>query len=113
MGFSERRAVRHMKAPVRGLFRVTGFYDVPSATVLTGVITAPGIPATPAEHSADNRGRWVGNDELPVAVDSADPARFVVLWDEVDAVSWRSQERKTAQGLADRLGRVAVDPAGA
>ena len=55
----------------------------------------------------------MGNDELPIAVDSADPARFTVLWGEVDAVSWQSQERKTAQHLADRLGRAAIDPAGA
>jgi len=45
----------------------------------------------------------VGNDELPIAVDAADPDRFVVLWDEVEAVSWESQQKKTAQHLADRL----------
>jgi hypothetical protein len=103
MGFSARRAVRRMYAPVRGIFRVTGFHDARPGTMLTGVLTAPGILAAPAEHRADTRGRWVGNDELPIAVDAADPARFVVLWDEVEAVSWESQQKKTAQHLADRL----------
>jgi hypothetical protein len=104
MGFSEWRATRHMKTPVRGIFRVTGFYDAKSgATRITGVITAPGLPATPAEHKTDKRGRWAGNDELPVAVDLTDPAKFVILWDEVDSVSWGSQEMQAAQQLADRM----------
>jgi hypothetical protein len=103
MGFSEWRATRHMKTPVRGIFRVTGFYDVRSGTHITGVITAPGVPATPAEHKTDKRGRWAGNDELPVAVDQADPSKFVILWDEVDSVSWGSQEMQAAQQLADRM----------
>jgi hypothetical protein len=47
---------------VRGVFRVTGFYDKhpsssPPGTRITGVIIAPGIPATPAEHKVDERGR--------------------------------------------------------
>jgi hypothetical protein len=103
MGFSEWRATRHMKTPVRGIFRVTGFYDVRGGTHITGVITAPGVPATPAEHKTDKRGRWAGNDELPVAVDQADPAKFMILWDEVDSVSWGSQELQAAQQLADRM----------
>jgi hypothetical protein len=110
MGFSARRAVRRMDAPVRGIFRVTGFHDARPGTVLTGVLTAPGIPAASAEHRADSRGRWVGNDELPIVVDAADPASFVVLWDEVEAVSWASQQKKTAQHLADRLGAAEMAP---
>lgn len=43
MGFSDRRAVKHVKEPVNGIFSVTGFYDARSHTVLTVVITAPGI----------------------------------------------------------------------
>ena len=65
MGHSERRAVRHMKAPVSGIFRVTGCYRKHSHNILTGVITADGIPAAPAEARTDPEGRWVGNDELP------------------------------------------------
>ena len=103
MGFSEWRAARHMKNPVRGVFRVTGFYDRRSSTIITGVITAPGIPATPAEHKTDKRGRWAGNNELPVAVDQANPSQFAILWDEVDAVSWQSQEMQAAQRLAEQL----------
>ena len=103
MGFSEWRATGHMKNPVRGIFKVTGFYDVRSCTKITGVITAPGIPATPAEHKTDKRGRWAGNEELPMAVDQADPSKFLILWDEVDAVSWQSQELRSAQLLADQI----------
>jgi len=76
MGHSERRAVRHTKAPVSGIFRVTGFYKKHSHNMLTGVITADGIPATPAEARADLEGRWVGNDELPATVDN--PARVAI-----------------------------------
>ena len=103
MGFSEWRATRHMKDPVRGVFKVTGFYDRRSSTIITGVITAPGLPATAAEHKTDKRGRWAGNDELPVAVDQANPSQFAILWDEVDAVSWPTQEMQAAQRLAEQL----------
>jgi hypothetical protein len=62
MGLSDRRAKHNMRDPVRGVFRVTGFYDKhpsssPPGTRITGVIIAPGIPATPAEHKVDERGR--------------------------------------------------------
>ncbi|HEY0933657.1 MAG TPA: hypothetical protein VGD91_07940 [Trebonia sp.] len=80
-----------MKSPVSGIFRVTGSYDAKSATRITGVITAPGIPATPAEHKTDRQGRWAESDELPVTVDQADPSKFVIMWDEVDSGSWGSE----------------------
>lgn len=105
-----------MKDPIRGTFRVTGFYDAhpsssPPGTRITGVITAPGIPATPAEHKTDSRGRWAGANELPVLVDRADPSRFAILWDEVKPVSWKDQERQAAQAEADRInGRTAGAP---
>jgi hypothetical protein len=97
-----------MKDPVRGVFRVTGFYDAhpsssPPGTRITGVIVAPGMPATPAEHKVDSRGRWADSHELPVLVDRSDPSRFVVLWDEVKPVSWQDRERQAAQAEADRL----------
>ena len=97
-----------MRDPVRGVFRVTGFYDAhpnssPPGTRITGVIEAPGIPAVPAEHRADQRGRWAGVQQLPVLVDRADPARFAILWAEVEPVSWREQERARAQAAADKL----------
>jgi len=97
-----------MKYPERGIFRVTGFYDAhprssPSGTRITGVITAPGIPAAAVEHQADDRGRWAGIRELPVLVDRADPSRFTILWDEVQPTSWRDQELQAAQAEADQI----------
>ena len=88
MGISDWRAKRHMKRPVRGVFRITGVYDAPtrsspSGIRITGVITAPGIQATTAEHQAEDRGQLAGIQSLPVLVDLTDPARSVVLWDEV------------------------------
>ena len=103
MSFSDRRALRHMKTPVNGIFRVTGFYDVRSATHITGVITAPGIEATAAEHKTDRQGRWAESTELPVVVDQADPAKFVILWDQVDSGSWGEQEMRAARRLAVQI----------
>jgi hypothetical protein len=108
MGISDWRAKKHMRYPERGVLRVTGFYDAhphssPSGTRITGVITAPGIPATAVEHKADGRGRWAGVQELPVLVDRAEPSRFVILWDELQPVSWRDQEMQAAQAEADRI----------
>jgi hypothetical protein len=108
MGLSDWRAKHNMRDPVRGVFRVTGFYDKhpsssPPGTRITGVITAPGIPATPAEHKVDERGRWADHQELPVLVDRSDPSRFAILWNEVGQVSWRGREMASAQAEADRL----------
>jgi hypothetical protein len=108
MGLSDWRAKHNMRDPVRGVFRVTGFYDKhpssnPPGTRVTGVITAPGIPATSAEHKVDERGRWASHQELPVLVDRADPSRFAILWSEVQNVSWRDSEMSSAQAVADQL----------
>jgi hypothetical protein len=108
MGLGDWRAKHNMRDPVRGVFRVTGFYDKhpssnPPGTRVTGVITAPGIPATPAEHKVDERGRWAAHQELPVLVDRADPSRFAILWAEVQNVSWRDSEMSSAQAMADQF----------
>jgi hypothetical protein len=113
MGLLARRAERKMTDPVRGVFRVTGFYDknphgTPPRTRVTGVITAPGVPPTVAECKADQRGRWAGASELPVLVDRADPTRFEVLWNELPPPNWRQQERDRAEAEAERL-QSAVD----
>lgn len=92
-----------MKSPVSGIFRVTGSYDAKSATRITGVITAPGIPATPAEHKTDRQGRWAESDELPVTVDQADPSKYVIMWDEVDSGSWGSEGTRAARRLAIQI----------
>jgi hypothetical protein len=112
VGISDWRAKRHMQEPVRGVFRVSGFYDKhPNsssfATQITGVIVAPGVPATPAEHKTDERGRWAGVQELPVLVDRADPSRFAILWDEVHPESAQDLARRQAQEQADRLNSAA------
>jgi hypothetical protein len=108
MGLSDWRAKHNMRDPVRGVFRVTGFYDKhpssnPPGTRVTGVISAPGMPATPAEHKVDERGRWASHQELPVLVDRSDPSRFAILWSEVQNVSWRDSEMSSAQAIADQL----------
>jgi hypothetical protein len=108
MGLSDWRAKHNMRDPVRGVFRVTGFYDrhpssSPPGTRITGVLIAPGIPATPAEHKADERGRWADHQELPVLVDRSDPSRFAILWSEVGPASWRDREMTSAQAEAGRI----------
>ena len=97
-----------MRDPVRGVFRVTGFYDEhpssnPPGTRITGVLLAPGIAATPVEHPADRRGRWVAQQELPVLVDRSEPSRFAVLWSEVTKVSRADREHRIAEAEADWL----------
>ena len=93
MGISDWRAKRHMKQPERGVLRVSGVHRGHSSSSgrITGVITDPGIPATPVEHKVDDHGRWTGIQEVPVLVDRADPAKFVILWDEVQPASWGDQ----------------------
>ena len=53
---SDQRAMRHMKLPERGTFRVTAVHEGHSHTRIGGVITAPGIPPTRVEHKMDGRG---------------------------------------------------------
>lgn len=108
MGLGDWRARQQMRDPVRGVFRKTGFYDrhpasTPPGTRMTGVIIAPGVPAMAAEHRVDGRGRWAGQEEFPVLIDRADPARFAILWSELETVPWRDRELASAQAEADRL----------
>jgi hypothetical protein len=94
-----------MKDPVRGAFRITDWYDAHphesnSRPRLTGVVTAPGIPATAGEHDSDLRGRWAIGDELPALVDRADPAKFVILWHEVKQPNISDRLKQSAQTAA-------------
>jgi hypothetical protein len=57
-----------MKNPVRGIFKVTGFYDVRSSTKLTGVITAPGIPAAAAPPERGSQDSTVRASVVPASV---------------------------------------------
>ncbi len=112
MGWKDWRARQAMKDPVRGEFRPTGFYfphpgRVPMQEMLTGVVTAPGIGPAAGEalndlkhpHGVSTLGRSV----LPVLVDRADPARFVILWQEVGLRDYRAEAREQAQQAAARV----------
>src|SRR5262245_14138815 len=97
MKWKDRRARHSMKDPVRGEFRKTGEYfphpgRVPMQVMLTGVVTGPGIPPTPAEHLRnDFSGREFERDALPALIDRADPTRMVILWDEIPKPDPRQQ----------------------
>jgi hypothetical protein len=100
---------RGMTDPVRGVFHVATSYDPhPNWSSgyrfrLTGVVTADGVPATPVDHLADWNGKWVGQDELPVLVDRANPANIRILWREVRQRDRKSDARQQAARLAEQL----------
>jgi hypothetical protein len=101
-----------MSDPVPGMFRVTGNYDAhPHSSDLrqrlVGVIMAEGMPPTPAECRADSKGRWVGNSELPVTVDRADPTNFRVEWDRVAKRDFEAEARARARQEAERVANLA------
>lgn len=105
-----------MRDPVSGVFRVSSWYDphpgrTPERLRLTGVVEAPGVPPTPAEHDADHRGKWVGNSALPITVDRADPTNFRVEWDQVSKTDWAAMARDAAQQQAAQAARMMpLDP---
>jgi hypothetical protein len=108
MGIKDWRARHSMRDPIRGEFKVTGRYFAHPGSnsyreVLTGVVSAPGIPPTPGEHLTDTAGRWVNHEVLPVLVDRGEPARFVILWDEVPKPDWRADARREAAQAADQM----------
>lgn len=116
MGLKDWRSRRALKDPVRGEFRPSGSYSVqpgrgPGQEMLTGVITAPGIEPTAGQVLNDRRHphdvALSGEGALPALVDRADPARFIVLWQEVgrpddqaEARSQAEQAQVTAEGPA-------------
>jgi hypothetical protein len=99
MSLADWRAKRQIRDPVRGMFRVSD----PQGTPIAGVLVAPGIPATPAEHRVGARGRWVGQSELPALIDRSEPSRFAILWSEVPEPSPGEPERRPADADADEL----------
>lgn len=87
MGISDRRTLKHMKDPERGVFRVSSLHDVypgtpPPGDHIVGTISGPGIPDTAAEHKLDHHGHWPPGSELPITIDRRDPSKYVILWDE-------------------------------
>jgi hypothetical protein len=105
------RMVKHsMKDPVRGEFHKTGEYfphpgRVPMQVMLTGVVSGPGIPPTPAEHLRnDFSGREPGADDtFPALIDRADPAQFVILWDEIAKPDPRQEALQEAARVAAQM----------
>jgi hypothetical protein len=72
--------------------------------MLTGVVTAQGIPPTPAEHLRnDVSGREFESDTLPALIDRADPTRFVILWDEIPKPDPRQQALQQAAHVAEQM----------
>ena len=110
MGFRDWRKRHAMQDPVRGEFHPTGSYyphpgRVPMQEMLTGVVTAPGVPATPGEALNDLVHGHDGSfsDILPCLVDRADPSRFMVLWDEVLEPDARAEARSRAADAAEEM----------
>ena len=114
MGISDWRAKKQMKYPERGTLRVTGFNgqhssSSPSGARITGVITAPGVPATTVEHKTDEKDRWAGVRELPVLVDRADPTRFTILWEEVQAAQFNAGSYQNDPSVSTSAAAVGPD----
>ncbi len=109
MKWKDRRTKHSMKDPVRGEFRKTGQYfphpgRVPMQVMLTGVVTGPGIPPTPAEHLRnDLSGREFERQVLPALIDRADPTRMVILWDEIPKPDPRQQALQEAAHAAEQM----------
>jgi hypothetical protein len=125
MGLKDWRSRRAIKDPVRGEFRPSGSYfpqpgRVPVQEMLIGVVTAPGIEPTAGEALNDRQHPHdvsaFRESALPALVDRADPARFVVLWQEAgvpdDQAEARSQpQQAAAREEAEGSGGAATPPA--
>jgi hypothetical protein len=108
MKWKDRRVTHSMQDPVRGEFRKTGEYfphpgRTPMQVMLTGVVTGPGIPPTPAEHLRnDFSDREFVSDTLPALIDRAEPTRFVILWDEISKPDPRQEALEQAAQVAEQ-----------
>jgi hypothetical protein len=88
MGIRQWTRDHSMKEPVAGTFKVTSTDRLPGAkTVITGVLTGPGLEPTPAQHTVDVPLKKIAavyrRIDLPVLVDRADPSRLRFIWDDV------------------------------
>jgi hypothetical protein len=77
-----------MKEPVAGTFKVTSTDRISGAkTVLTGVVTGPGLEPTPVQHNVDVPLKKIAavyrRLDLPVMVDRTDPSRLRIVWEDV------------------------------
>jgi hypothetical protein len=100
--------LKSIKDPVDGTLHVVSASMPPwnasaSNYSLTGVIQAPGIPASPVEHSGlASTSKWPqAGADLPVTVERAQPTKFIIRWDEVDSSS--TQATRLADQLAQSM----------
>jgi hypothetical protein len=114
---NRRLQVRRMADPVEGTVQVTGSsapspYAMYSNYRLAGVVTAPGLAATPVE----NRGiarvtKWpFPGRTLPVLVDRAEPKRLQIRWDRVP--TGREAAAEQAERLAQAMRQQGAHSAG-
>jgi hypothetical protein len=107
-GTFARRQARRLKDPVDGVLQVVAASSPPfnasaSNYTLTGVIQAPGVPATSVTHSGMAAlSKWPQpGARLPVTVSRSQPNRFVIRWDEISDSS--QQASQLAEQLAQSL----------
>jgi hypothetical protein len=88
MGIRQWARDHSMNEPVAGTFKVTSTDRTSGTkTVLTGVVTGPGLEPTPVQHRVDVPLKKLAavfrRLDLPVMVDLADPSRLRIVWDDV------------------------------
>jgi len=88
MGIRQWARDHSMQEPVAGTFKVTSTDRTSGAkTILTGVVTGPGLEPTPVQHTVDVPLKKLAavfrRLDLPVMVDRTDPSRVRIVWDDV------------------------------
>lgn len=102
---------RRMADPVEGTLLVTASSSPSGRSAYTnfrlhGVVSAPGLPATPVEHTGVARNsKWpYPGTNLPVLVDRSDPTRLRIRWDRLPTI------RQAAASYTDRLAQSLREP---
>jgi hypothetical protein len=95
-----------MQEPVAGTLKITSTDRVSGAKiVITGVVTAPGMEPTPAQHTVDVPVKKFAavfrRYDLPVVFDRTDPSRLRFIWDEVP--DEKQLDLLEASRVADRM----------
>ena len=108
MGIRQWARDHSMKEPVAGTFKVTSTDRMSGAkTVITGVVTGPGLEPTPAQHTVDVPIRKLAavyrRLDLPVMVDRTDPSRLRIVWDDVP--DEKQLDMMQAAQVAERMRR--------
>ena len=99
-----------MQDPVRGEAEVVACSDyhgegIKQSCTMELVIHGDGVPPTRHQHlGLVHRYKWPAPGmTLPVTVDRADPAKMLILWDEVQ--DSRERDAQAAEALAARMRR--------